>query len=331
MTSPDETNPPGSPVCCSPRRAARPTSTPPWPRRPRPDSSCPLASRWPFRAAPSSRRPRRGSFRKRPAGSSGLAWARRCARTSCGATAWTSSGPVHGCATTCSPSRRASRRFAPESSITTASSTTSISLRRSGVRGPLMLPDPKVDIAAVNPWMLRMAGEVADGVHIHPLGEPGYLTRHALPNIAEGAAKAGRSPSDIAVIVPVMTIVGDTDEERAQRTRTRASQHELLRKHTQLRVHLGRGRVRGDDRPDSGEAKGRRLRRHGGPDQRRAHRRLRHRVDLGRLGRRADREVRQQSRLGSCCTTLSAPSAIRSASSGTARWPAEVSGRSTAA
>ena len=80
--------------------------------------------------------------------------------------------------------------------------------------GPIDAPDPKVDVAAVNPWMLRMAGEVADGLHIHPLGEPGYLTRHAVPNIAEGAAKAGRSPSDIAMIVPVMTIVGDTDEER---------------------------------------------------------------------------------------------------------------------
>ena len=27
--------------------------------------------------------------------------------------------------------------------------------------GPIDAPDPKVDIAAVNPWMLRMAGEVA--------------------------------------------------------------------------------------------------------------------------------------------------------------------------
>ena len=39
--------------------------------------------------------------------------------------------------------------------------------------GPIDAPDPKVDVAAVNPWMLRMAGEVADGVHVHPLGEPG--------------------------------------------------------------------------------------------------------------------------------------------------------------
>lgn len=80
--------------------------------------------------------------------------------------------------------------------------------------GPIEAPDPKVDVAAVNPWMLRMAGEVADGVHVHPLGEPGYLARHVVPNVAAGAEKSGRPASDVAVIVPVMTIVGDTDEER---------------------------------------------------------------------------------------------------------------------
>jgi probable F420-dependent oxidoreductase len=81
--------------------------------------------------------------------------------------------------------------------------------------GPIDAPDPKVDIAAVNPWMLRMAGEVADGVHVHPIGEPGYLARHVLPGIAEGAARSGRSNDDIAVIVPVTTIVGDDDAEIA--------------------------------------------------------------------------------------------------------------------
>jgi probable F420-dependent oxidoreductase len=90
--------------------------------------------------------------------------------------------------------------------------------------GPIDAPDPKVDIAAVNPWMLRMAGEVADGVHIHPLGEPGYINRHAVPNIAAGASTAGRSRTDIALIVPVMTIVGDSDEERdKERELVRAS------------------------------------------------------------------------------------------------------------
>jgi probable F420-dependent oxidoreductase len=90
--------------------------------------------------------------------------------------------------------------------------------------GPIDVPDPNVDIAAVNPWMLRMAGEVADGVHIHPLGEPGYLARHAVPNVAAGAANSRRSPSEIAVIVPVMTIVGDSEEaRRSEREFVRAS------------------------------------------------------------------------------------------------------------
>lgn len=90
--------------------------------------------------------------------------------------------------------------------------------------GPIDVPDPAVDIAAVNPWMLHMAGEVADGVHIHPLGEPGYLRRTAIPQISAGAAAAGRDPSELALIVPVMTIVGDTDAELAtERERARRS------------------------------------------------------------------------------------------------------------
>ena len=43
--------------------------------------------------------------------------------------------------------------------------------------GALSVPDPPIDIAAVNPWMLRMAGEVADGVHVHPMNHPAYLAR----------------------------------------------------------------------------------------------------------------------------------------------------------
>ena len=81
--------------------------------------------------------------------------------------------------------------------------------------GRIAVADPKVDVAAVNPWMLRMAGEVADGVHVHPIGEPGYLHRHVVPNVAAGAAAAGRDAADVTLIVPVNVIVGDTDEERA--------------------------------------------------------------------------------------------------------------------
>jgi probable F420-dependent oxidoreductase len=75
--------------------------------------------------------------------------------------------------------------------------------------------DIKIDVSAVGPWMCRMAGEVADGVHVHPLHSPHYLRERLLPSVADGAAKAGRSPADIDLIVPVFAVPGDTPEERA--------------------------------------------------------------------------------------------------------------------
>jgi len=82
--------------------------------------------------------------------------------------------------------------------------------------GPIDAGAPPVDVAAVNPWMLRMAGEVADGVHIHPLNTVPYLREIVLPGLAEGAARADRDPSELAVIVPCLTAVGDTDAEQAR-------------------------------------------------------------------------------------------------------------------
>jgi probable F420-dependent oxidoreductase len=82
--------------------------------------------------------------------------------------------------------------------------------------GPIGVPDPPVDVAAVNPWMLRMAGEVADGVHVHPLNTPTYLVQTVVPSLAAGAAASGRDRRDLQVVVPCFTAVGDDDEERTR-------------------------------------------------------------------------------------------------------------------
>lgn len=79
--------------------------------------------------------------------------------------------------------------------------------------GPIAAPDPPIDIAAVNPWMLRMAGEVADGVHVHPLNTPAYLRDTVMPNIVAGAIAAGREPADLQVIVPTFAAPGATSDE----------------------------------------------------------------------------------------------------------------------
>lgn len=81
--------------------------------------------------------------------------------------------------------------------------------------GPIDADDPPVFISAVLPYMSRLAGEVCDGVHIHPFHSPGYLTDVQIPNIVAGTDKAGRTLADVTLECPVMTAVGDTEEEIA--------------------------------------------------------------------------------------------------------------------
>ncbi len=74
--------------------------------------------------------------------------------------------------------------------------------------------DIKVDISAVNPWMCRMAGAVADGVHLHPFHSSAYLKNRLLPAVADGAATAGRASDQVELTIPVFAVPGDSPEER---------------------------------------------------------------------------------------------------------------------
>lgn len=82
--------------------------------------------------------------------------------------------------------------------------------------GPIEVPDPPIDLAAVNPWMLRMAGSCADGVHVHPLNTSTYLAETVLPEVALGAGSVGRRADEVELIVPCFTVVGDDPEERSR-------------------------------------------------------------------------------------------------------------------
>ena len=83
--------------------------------------------------------------------------------------------------------------------------------------------DVRVDISAVGPHMCGVAGELCDGVHVHPMHSMAYIRNRLLPAGEAGARKAGRDITDIDLIVPVFAVPGDTPEARAamlQRAKT---------------------------------------------------------------------------------------------------------------
>ena len=69
-------------------------------------------------------------------------------------------------------------------------------------------PAPPVFISAVNPYNCRVAGEVCDGVALHPLTSAKYLEQVIKPNIAEGAAKAGRDPQAVNLSNSAFVVTG---------------------------------------------------------------------------------------------------------------------------
>ena len=69
-------------------------------------------------------------------------------------------------------------------------------------------PAPPVFISAVNPYNCRVAGEVCDGVALHPLTSVKYLKEIIQPNIAAGAAKAGRDPKSINLSNSAFVVTG---------------------------------------------------------------------------------------------------------------------------
>ncbi len=83
--------------------------------------------------------------------------------------------------------------------------------------GPIEHPDIPIYIAGVNRQLCELAGELCDGFHVHPFHTADYLRERIRPWVAAGAEKAGRNVEDVVFSTTVFVIVGDTEQERAQR------------------------------------------------------------------------------------------------------------------
>ncbi len=79
--------------------------------------------------------------------------------------------------------------------------------------GPTGYGQPKLMIAAVGPYMCRLAGEVCDGMEVHPFHTAKYFDEVILPNVQIGLAKAGRSLDDFEFTTSAFALVGTGEQQ----------------------------------------------------------------------------------------------------------------------
>jgi probable F420-dependent oxidoreductase len=79
--------------------------------------------------------------------------------------------------------------------------------------GPIDHPDIPIHVAAIGPNMCGVAGEMADGVRLHPVCTPRYIDEAVLPALAIGAARTGRDVD--AVEVCMKPLIGTAPDAAA--------------------------------------------------------------------------------------------------------------------
>src|SRR5262249_49886799 len=68
-------------------------------------------------------------------------------------------------------------------------------------------------LAASGPQMVRLAGELADGILIHPLQTLRTLTEVVLPQLSEGARRVGRDPGEMDPSVTIWCSISNDRRE----------------------------------------------------------------------------------------------------------------------
>jgi probable F420-dependent oxidoreductase len=79
--------------------------------------------------------------------------------------------------------------------------------------GPIDVPDPKIALAAVRPLNTRLAAEVGDGVLWHPLMSWAYRDQVLVPELEEGARRAGKDPKDLVISGGGFVVTAKNEEQ----------------------------------------------------------------------------------------------------------------------
>jgi probable F420-dependent oxidoreductase len=92
--------------------------------------------------------------------------------------------------------------------------------------GPIEHPEIPLLLGAVGPKMTALAGEAADGLVTHPTNtHPRYVREVTQPRLAAGAARVGRPPKELKLMLAPLVATGGT---REQTRKEREKQRRLL-------------------------------------------------------------------------------------------------------
>ncbi|MEP5766502.1 MAG: TIGR03617 family F420-dependent LLM class oxidoreductase [Halieaceae bacterium] len=88
--------------------------------------------------------------------------------------------------------------------------------------GPLDCGPPPILLGAMGPRMTEIAGEVADGLIVHPFNTLPFLEQQQYPSLQRGLEQAGRSEDDFILQIAGICVTGSSEEEyRAAETTVR--------------------------------------------------------------------------------------------------------------
>lgn len=73
-------------------------------------------------------------------------------------------------------------------------------------------PGPRIEIAGVGLRMCRLAGEIANGFHVHPFHTRRYLREVVVPSIEAGLARRGSQRREFSIAAAVLAATGTAAE-----------------------------------------------------------------------------------------------------------------------
>jgi probable F420-dependent oxidoreductase len=104
--------------------------------------------------------------------------------------------------------------------------------------GPSPFGPPRVFLGGVGAAMTAVAGEVADGLYVHPMNSPTFIRATTLPALAAGLARSGRPRTVFTIACQALVVTGYDEAEYQHADTTTRMQLAFYASTPQYRVVL---------------------------------------------------------------------------------------------